>query len=62
MLVIGLHDNLIAPFGMPVGEMFALEELAEHCRKLEKWSLLFTSTPLNFPGGVASPPNAICIL
>jgi hypothetical protein len=58
----GLHDNLIALFGMPVGEMFDLDELAETCRRLNKWSFLFTSAPLNFPGGVASPPNAICIL
>ncbi|KIW65320.1 hypothetical protein PV04_07590 [Phialophora macrospora] len=57
-----LHDNLIALFGMPVGEMFDLDELAETCRRLNKWSFLFTSAPLNFPGGVASPPNAICIL
>ncbi|KIW87778.1 uncharacterized protein Z519_11752 [Cladophialophora bantiana CBS 173.52] len=57
-----LHDNLIALFGMPVGEMFDLDELAETCKRLNKWSFLFTSAPLNFPGGVASPPNAICIL
>ncbi|KIX01613.1 uncharacterized protein Z518_09339 [Rhinocladiella mackenziei CBS 650.93] len=57
-----LHDNLIALFGMPVGEMFDLDELAAVCQKLKKWSFFFTSAPLNFPGGVASPPNAICIL
>ncbi|KEF63826.1 uncharacterized protein A1O9_01804 [Exophiala aquamarina CBS 119918] len=57
-----LHDNLIALFGMPVGEMFDLEKLAEVCQQLNKWSFMFTSAPLNFPGGVASPPNAICIL
>ncbi|KAK6383965.1 hypothetical protein LTS17_003257 [Exophiala oligosperma] len=57
-----LHDNLIALFGMPVGEMFDLDELAEACKKLRKWSFFFTSAPLNFPGGIASPPNAICIL
>ncbi len=58
----GLHDNLIALFGMPVGEMFDLDELADICQKLRKWSFFFTSAPLNFPGGVASPPNAICVL
>ncbi|KAJ9610450.1 hypothetical protein H2200_005227 [Cladophialophora chaetospira] len=57
-----LHDNLIALFGTPVGEMFDLEELAKQCKSLNKWSFVFTSAPLNFPGGVASPPNAICIL
>jgi len=57
-----LHDNLIALFGMPIGEMFDLERLAEVCREQERWSFLFTSAPLNFPGGVASPPHAICVL
>lgn len=57
-----LHDNLIALFGMPVGEMFDLERLAEECTRLARWSFLFTSAPLNFPGGVASPPNAVCVL
>jgi len=58
----GLHDNLLALFGMPIGEMFDLEKLAETCKSHNRWSFLFTSAPLNFPGGVASPPNAICIL
>ncbi|PGH20773.1 hypothetical protein AJ80_03534 [Polytolypa hystricis UAMH7299] len=57
-----LHDNVIALFGMPMGEMFDLEELAKVCREHSRWSFLFTSAPLNYPGGVASPPNAICIL
>jgi hypothetical protein len=58
----GLHCNLIALFGMPVGEMFDLEKLAETCKQHGRWTFLFTSSPLNFPGGIASPPNAICIL
>jgi len=57
-----LHDNLLALFGMPVGEMFDLERLAEACREQGRWSFLFMSAPLNFPGGVASPPNGICVL
>jgi len=58
----GLHDNLLALFGMPIGEMFDLEKLAETCKSHNRWSFFFTSAPLNFPGGVASPPNAICVL
>lgn len=58
----GLHDVLLALWGTPIGEMFNLEELAETCRKHQKWSCFFTSAPLNFPGGVASPSNAICVL
>lgn len=58
----GLHDNLLALFGMPIGEMFDLDKLAQTCMLHNRWSFFFTSSPLNFPGGVASPPNAICIL
>lgn len=61
-ICIGLHDVLLALWGTPIGEMFNLEELAETCRKHRKWSCFFTSAPLNFPGGIASPPNAICVL
>ena len=57
-----LHDNLIALLGIPMGEMFDLEALSKACRRHGKWSCLFTSAPINIPGGVASPPNAICIL
>lgn len=57
-----LHDNLIALFGMPVGEMFDLERLSAMCKEQKKWSFFFTSAPLNFPGGIASPPNAICTM
>jgi kynurenine formamidase len=57
-----LHDNLIALLGMPIGEMFDLERLSEECQKARQWSFFFTSAPINFPGGVASPPNAICVL
>lgn len=58
----GLHDVFLAMWGMPIGEMFDLDELSEQCKKINRWSFFFTSAPLNFPGGVASPPNAICIL
>ena len=57
-----LHDVFLAMWGMPIGEMFDLDELAEVCKRHNQWSFFFTSAPLNFPGGIASPPNAICIL
>ncbi len=57
-----LHDVFLAMWGMPIGEMFDLDELAEVCKRHQRWSFFFTSAPLNFPGGVASPPNAICVL
>jgi len=42
--------------------MLDLERLAEECKRLKKWSFLYTSAPLNVPGGVASPANALALL
>jgi hypothetical protein len=57
-----MHEVFLAGWGMPIGEMFYLEELAEQCRRLGRWTFFFTSEPLNVNGGVASPPNALAIL
>lgn len=57
-----MHEVFLAGWGMPIGEMFYLEKLAEQCRRLGQWTFFFTSEPLNVNGGVASPPNAIAIL
>ena len=48
-------------WGMPMGELWDLEELAEECKRQNRWSFFFTSSPLNIQGGVASPPNALAI-
>jgi hypothetical protein len=56
-----LHQHLIPMFGMPIGELWDLEELASMCERLGRYSFLVTSIPLHVPGGVASPPNAIAI-
>jgi hypothetical protein len=56
-----LHPVLLAGFGMPIGELFDLEDLAAQCTKAERWTFFFTSEPLNVVGGVASPPNALVI-
>lgn len=44
------------------GELFDLEALSAACKKHNKYTFFFTSAPLNIPGGVASPPNALAIL
>ena len=44
-----------------LGELFDLEQLAQTCERLKRWSFFFTSVPLNQPGGVSSPPNAMAI-
>lgn len=43
------------------GELFDLETLARTCEELQRWSFFVTSVPLNMPGGVSSPPNAMAI-
>lgn len=56
-----LHFHLLSFFGMPIGEMWNLEELAEDCARDGRYEFFFTSAPLNIPGGVGSPPNALAI-
>ncbi|KAF2759490.1 hypothetical protein EJ05DRAFT_498701 [Pseudovirgaria hyperparasitica] len=56
-----LHEYLLAGWGMPIGEMFDLEALSQTCQELDRWTFFVTSAPLNMPGGVSSPPNALMI-
>jgi hypothetical protein len=56
-----LHETIIGLWGMPIGEMFYLERLAEDCEADGIYHFFFTSAPLNKLGGVASPPNALAI-
>ncbi|KAJ5609953.1 putative cyclase [Penicillium lagena] len=57
-----LHQWLLAGWGMPIGEMFYLEELAQVLKAQGRHHFFLTSVPLKVPGGVASPPNAMAIL
>ncbi|KAL8998567.1 MAG: hypothetical protein Q9169_002407 [Polycauliona sp. 2 TL-2023] len=41
-----LHQWLLAGWGMPIGEMFDLEKLAEHCEQEGRWSFFLSSVPL----------------
>jgi kynurenine formamidase len=56
-----LHFHLLAFFGMPIGEMWNLEGLSEDCARDGVYEFFLTSAPLNVPGGVGSPPNALAI-
>jgi Putative cyclase len=56
-----LHEYLLACWGIPIGEFWYLEELAEICEKEQRWDFMLTSKVLNVPGGIASPPNAMAI-
>lgn len=57
----GMHQTLLAGFGMPIGEMWDLEELSRECERQGRWTFFLSSMPLNVVGGVASPPNAVAI-
>lgn len=56
-----MHEFLLPGWGMPIGEMFDLEKLAELCKKLGRWSFFVTSSPLNHPRAVSSPPNCMAL-
>ncbi|CAK7221292.1 hypothetical protein SBRCBS47491_004478 [Sporothrix bragantina] len=59
---VSIHQWALGGWGMPIGEMFDLEALAEACRSRNRWTFFLTSVPLKVPGGVASPGNAVAIL
>ena len=56
----GWHDRF-SVLGMPIGELWWLDGLAEDCAADGVYEFFFTSAPLNVPGGVGSPPNALAI-
>ncbi|KAK3350983.1 hypothetical protein B0H65DRAFT_456590 [Neurospora tetraspora] len=58
---LSLHEVMLAGWGMPIGELFDLEELARECRDRKRWSFFVCSEVCNVGGGVASPPNALAI-
>jgi kynurenine formamidase len=56
-----LHRVLIGQFGMALGELWQLGDLAADCADDGVYECLLTSAPLNGRGGIASPPNALAI-
>lgn len=57
-----LHRRLIPALGMPLGELWDLEELSAACATTGRYEFCVVSVPLHVPGGVASPANAVAIL
>ncbi len=55
------HRRLIALQGMPIGEVWDLEALAQDCAQDGVYEFFLVSVPLNLPGGVGSPANAYAI-
>jgi kynurenine formamidase len=56
-----LHVPLLARLGIPIGEFFLLDDLAQTCARESRYEFFVTSAPLNVPGGIGSPPNALAI-
>jgi kynurenine formamidase len=56
-----LHRRLIPMLGFALGELFTFESLAADCAADGRYTCLFIGVPLNIPGGVGSPANAIAI-
>jgi kynurenine formamidase len=56
-----MHPDLIALLGVHLGELWKLDELADHCDADRTYEFMVTAKPLNLLGGVGSPPNAMAI-
>jgi hypothetical protein len=46
---------------MAIGELWDLDGLAEDCAADGVFEFLLVSAPLNVPGGIGSPSNAIVL-
>lgn len=57
-----LHRRLIPALGMPLGELWDLDELAGVCAETRRYEACVVAVPLRVPGGVASPANAVAIV
>ena len=52
---------LLPLLGIPLGELWDLDALADDCAADRTYDAFLTSAPLNMPAGVGTPPNAIAI-
>jgi hypothetical protein len=57
-----LYRRMLTLLGMPIGEYWNLDELARVCSDNRRYDGLLISHPLNIPGGVGSPCNAVMII
>jgi kynurenine formamidase len=56
-----LHHKLLGRLGIPIGELWWLDALADACRTDGRFDCFLTSAPIYAKGGVGSPANAIAI-
>jgi hypothetical protein len=55
-----LHEVLLAGWGCPIGELFDLEALAEHCKLENRWSFFVTSKVCNVSFICLQLPSVFC--
>jgi kynurenine formamidase len=56
-----LHFQFLPLLGLPLGEFWALHDLAADCARDAVSTFLLVSVPFNLRGGVGSPPQAVAI-
>jgi len=56
-----LHFRLLPLLGIPIGELWDLDGLADDCASDGVYQCLLTAAPLNLHAGVGSPANAIAV-
>jgi hypothetical protein len=56
-----LHRMLIGQFGLAVGELWWLDDLARACRGDGRFEVFLTAAPTNVTGGIGSSANALAI-
>jgi kynurenine formamidase len=56
-----VHTVLLPLLGMPIGELFDLDALADDCAADGTYDCFLASAPLHVRSGVASPPNAVAV-
>jgi kynurenine formamidase len=56
-----LHSMLIGQLGMALGELWWLADLAQDCAADGVHEMFLVSAPMNAPGGIGSPANAVAI-
>lgn len=56
-----LHARALALLGINLGEMFALDALADDCALDGRYEGMIVSAPLNYTGATGSPANALAL-
>jgi kynurenine formamidase len=57
-----LHTLLLPRLGLPMGELWLLDALAQACAAEHRYEFFLTSAPLNVRGGVGTPANALAVM